>query len=1349
MMLRKLILLLIVLVLSLGAARAVAGVSYPDPPDGWTYIHNGSAANSASGWDHDNGSDEWDGSAIGAGLPGGISYLADDGTYVRVQDPFPRDPGAEPSNRKIMLIRDIAGQDSVPAAVADQILSVEGITISFRARIATTGVLDLYDGSSAWPADGDGYGTHDAGKGNFTIHQEAGGDQTISFALALATEQPGNITSYMGGRQGLVMNALNGTSPSASVDAYDNEGTVKNVLELADPTQWHEFWITIEPDTSGGGTHLVTIWKDGSMVPDEFHVTAGNGGDEGYSYIALGCGSTNQAGAIDADFFAYKVGVHSPPGTQKKAHTPIPADDSRTEPTDVEGDGYYMLMTFSPGDGVTTHTAYFSSNFDDVNDRNPLVSLGSPPYPAQYPTGYYAGLNDPGVPEHARTPLERGITYYWVVDESNSTDTYPGDVWSFDLASESAYSPTPPNGAQYIDGASVALAWLKGDVDPSPSLSFDVYWGTDEAVVAADTTPDAPGVSNPTHTITSLLSDTDYYWKVNTVLTENQPPFTQTIIPGDVWQFKTKPFVPITDATRIGWWNFDQDSGTLVPDQSGYDNDGTIMGGAQRAPGKDGDAIDLSGGGGQSVQIELVGGVPTTVNPPAVSIAMWAKPDITTGQRMLWFTHESSGYGKLRCRIDGGNWQMRSGQGATADNVNAVGPAAVAGEWAHYVGMKIDNDGLYVYIDGEQGGRADFLVGGNLDPSSWIGAEEGNNNLFDGLIDDVQVYLRALSLKEIKVMAGRLSATDPDPANGAEDVPRTLTLNWSPGAFVAAVNGNILYHGADAAAVANRTATPVSLTNATYDLTVLLDLGQTYYWAVDTVNDSNTWPGDLWSFTTVNWLSVDNMEPYVIWSNPAGPHIFVAWQDGMGDCSAGNGNDTGANLTENADPVFGGVQSMKYDYDNDGTVYNPCSMVPGVRGNTYSKIEAQIAGLPSQIGTNWTVQGVKALSLRFYGGALNGVEPMWVQLSDGSKTYGNKVTYGDYDDEDPNAITEESWHEWFIDMADFGVELTNVVSLVIGFGNEDGSGAHGSGTVYFDDFRLYTPRCMPSRHTAEMAKADFAPLGAPDCRVDYKELDVMADDWLLGDALVTAAARPTPDPNLVAWWKFDDGSGATAINSSGTASALTLSGAITWEDGISGGAVHFRGVGSGTGTLGYNANAITVCAWVNHDVFVSGQVERYITVGSEVAVIRKENDGRLHFYIMTGGSLRHLWVSDVLTEDQWHYVVGAWDGLTQRLYIDGVLKAWQRPGGVLGTASSLNVSSSGEPFNGMLDDVRIYDYALTHGEVLSLAGVATLYVPVPSSAEIYEGEDQGSRVVNFKDYAELMDSWLVEIKYPQ
>ena len=50
-----------------------------------------------------------------------------------------------------------------------------------------------------------------------------------------------------------------------------------------------------------------------------------------------------------------------------------------------------------------------------------------------------------------------------------------------------------------------------------------------------------------------------------------------------------------------------------------------------------------------------------------------------------------------------------------------------------------------------------------------------------------------------------------------------------------------------------------------------------------------------------------------------------------------NGNSTGSNLTEAPNtnnptaPVFEGIQSMQYDYDNDGTVFNPCTEAQGPR----------------------------------------------------------------------------------------------------------------------------------------------------------------------------------------------------------------------------------------------------------------------------------------------------------------------------------------------------------------------------------------------------------------------------------
>jgi hypothetical protein len=225
--------------------------------------------------------------------------------------------------------------------------------------------------------------------------------------------------------------------------------------------------------------------------------------------------------------------------------------------------------------------------------------------------------------------------------------------------------------------------------------------------------------------------------------------------------------------------------------------------------------------------------------------------------------------------------------------------------------------------------------------------------------------------------------------------------------------------------------------------------------------------------------------------------------------------------------------------------------------------------------------------------------------------------------------------------------------------------------------------------------------------------------------LVVLGIAKAADPDIIGWWKLDEGSEDTAIDSSGNGFDITLQNSM-WEDGLFGGAVHFRGVGYGSiGSFNYSDNAITVCAFVWHDAFKSGQVERYVTMAPEVAVIRKEVDGRLHFYIKTDGNLRHLWVSDVLTEGRWHHVAGTWDGLTQRLYIDGVEIASQTPGGVLGDTSSVVVSSGDEPLNGMLDEIRIYSRALMEQEIKGvMLGGGTEYpfasTPNPEDGAVHE-----------------------------
>ena len=82
---------------------------------------------------------------------------------------------------------------------------------------------------------------------------------------------------------------------------------------------------------------------------------------------------------------------------------------------------------------------------------------------------------------------------------------------------------------------------------------------------------------------------------------------------------------------------------------------------------------------------------------------------------------------------------------------------------------------------------------------------------------------------------------------------------------------------------------------------------------------------------------------------------------------------------------------------------------------------------------------------------------------------------------------------------------------------------------------------------------------------------------VLGSA---GAVMAQSDPTLVGWWKFDEGTGTIAADSSGNGPDIELVD-TTWEEGMVGGAVHFQGVGYGRDTsFSFSENAVTVCAWV-------------------------------------------------------------------------------------------------------------------------------------------------------------------------
>jgi len=449
--------------LDLVGGLAVAGVDYGEPDGGWAYVYTGDdAAPDATAaldgtWNHydagSGGSDAWDGSAPGdsgsagtGNAPGGAGIFTEgETTFLRIQDcGDPRDAGggwAEPSNRKETFVHDMGQEEGIDgSAILDN-----GVTISFRARIPTTPPLDDYypDGGTAteaWVTRG--YNIHDDGYGVFCVKQGAGAEGMISFSLCTPDDEGVSGT-------GLVMSKLNGTAASADVDSYDAAGT-EVLFTGFDPTQWHEFWIQIVGDTSGGGTHKVTIWMDGnSGAPDGiFHVTAGTKDEYDLNgYIGMSLGRTAIAGSQDVDFFAYKPGLIIPAASNPflaRPISPLPGTTVTLQEATPFG--------WTPGETAVQHDVYFGTDEGSVNDADTTDT-----------TGIYRGrLNVPIYlpPE----PLELGRSYYWRIDEveADGTTIHKGAIWSFaiidHLPIDDFESYTDNDGA----GETIWQTWIDG-----------------------------------------------------------------------------------------------------------------------------------------------------------------------------------------------------------------------------------------------------------------------------------------------------------------------------------------------------------------------------------------------------------------------------------------------------------------------------------------------------------------------------------------------------------------------------------------------------------------------------------------------------------------------------------------------------------------------------------------------------------------------------------------------------------------------------------------------------------------------------------------------------------------------
>jgi len=242
----------------------------------------------------------------------------------------------------------------------------------------------------------------------------------------------------------------------------------------------------------------------------------------------------------------------------------------------------------------------------------------------------------------------------------------------------------------------------------------------------------------------------------------------------------------------------------------------------------------------------------------------------------------------------------------------------------------------------------------------------------------------------------------------------------------------------------------------------------------------------------------------------------------------------------------------------------------------------------------------------------------------------------------------------------------------------------------------------------------------------------------------TTSPTPTINTGLVGYWTFDDGSGTMAVDASGNGSTGTLVNGPLWTTGLRNLALAFDGLTnyvSVPSTSALNAYPLTLAVWVKTSTTtgVRGIVNKY-AAGSYNGYQLFMNNGNLCAWYLRDtsnyvydGSGCPFNVSGY-NDNRWHHVVYVVDASGGKLYVDGAQKAglpWTGTAAAAATTQPIYIArypgayAGAEYLPGVLDDVRIYNRALSATEVFALYGGDTIPPSVSLTAPTAGATMQG------------------------
>jgi hypothetical protein len=405
---------------------------------------------------------------------------------------------------------------------------------------------------------------------------------------------------------------------------------------------------------------------------------------------------------------------------------------------------------------------------------------------------------------------------------------------------------------------------------------------------------------------------------------------------------------------------------------------------------------------------------------------------------------------------------------------------------------------------------------------------------------------------------------------------------------------------------------------------------------------------------------------------------------------------------------------------NNGTLTNGPTVTEGRSGQGLSfNGSNQYATVPDSaaldIGTATTFSvWVKPTTTTFTGGSAivfrkwsSGAEDKYVSLTDGGNI--GFYLYNAFGGSELIATSSFSANAWTHIVGRYDGSVAEIYANGIKVASKSASGdvADGAGVLTIgrnpDGLVNYFPGSIDEPRIYNRALSaseiwDLYQLGNPD---HVNSADSQIDSLEKG---------------MVGYWKLDDASGTSATDSSGNGNTGTLTNGPTWTTGQIGGAVDFDGtndyIDSGTGSsLNVGGTNLTISAWAKKTTGTDGVMNIVNRGQSGVGGYNfgiGVNTCGAHSMNMSKLGVVHICVGSFPQDTNWHHVVAVWNSSGQKIYVDGVVSGTDSNNQSFNAAYSgslkigMDYDGTSSPFKGSLDEVRIYNRALSADEVAKL-----------------------------------------------